>query len=191
MPPEPGQVDPERLQRTLLDFVGFLEARNVMYMIIGAMAVAVWGQPRATADLDFTILTDPEGLEAIGEEAERQGFVIDRQWLEWHPLQRGLQIRLTSADVLIDLVRPMDRHQECALHRRRSLDIGGRTLWFVAPEDLIVMKLKAGRPRDFEDVASVVVRQRGKLEESYMVDWAVSLGVYDELTYVLRGGTVE
>jgi predicted nucleotidyltransferase len=191
VPLEPSGIDPDRLRNTLVEFIDFLESHDVMYMVIGAMAVAIWGRPRATADIDFTLLTDSEGLETIGEGAERRGFVIDRQWLEWHPLQRGVQIRLTSADVFIDLVRPMDQHQEQALHRRRSIDIAGRTVWFVSPEDLIVMKLKAGRPRDFEDAVSVLARQKGRLDESYMVDWAVRIGVYDELAYVMGGGTLE
>lgn len=160
-------------------------------MIIGAMAVAVWGTPRGTADLDFAVLTDPKRLDAIGEEAERQGFVIDRQWLEWNPLQRGIQIRLKSGDLLIDVARPRDQHDVEALHRRRALQVEGRNVWFVSPEDLIVMKLKAGRPRDFEDSISVLVRQKGKLDDAYIADWAWRLGVYDELAYILRGGTLD
>lgn len=94
MPPEPPPIHPDRLRQSLFRFVDLLESRHIPYMIIGAMAVAMWGQPRATADVDFTVLTDPEGLESLGAEAERQGFVIDRQWLEWNPLQREFQMRL-------------------------------------------------------------------------------------------------
>ncbi|MBI4608765.1 MAG: hypothetical protein HY726_07150 [Candidatus Rokubacteria bacterium] len=159
-------------------------------MVIGAMAVAMWGQPRATADIDFTVLTDPDGLDILGRDAEHLGFLIDQQWLEWHPLQRGQQIRLKSGDFLIDIVRPMDQHQEEALRRSRALEIGGRNVWFASPEDLILMKLKAGRPRDFEDAISVLARQRDKLDERYMTDWAWRIGAYDELAYILRGGTV-
>lgn len=190
MPPEPLPIHPDRLRQSLFRFVDLLESRHIPYMIIGAMAVAMWGQPRATADVDFTVLTDPEGLESLGAEAERQGFVIDRQWLEWNPLQREFQMRLTSGEVLIDVSRPRDRHDEAALDRRRALEVEGRTLWFVSAEDLIIMKLKAGRPRDFEDVVSVLSRQRDKLDILYMEDWAWRLRVYDELSYVLRGGKI-
>lgn len=189
MRPEPFQIHPERFYRTLLTFADLLETQRVHYMLIGAMAVAVWGTPRGTADLDFAVLTDPERLDAIGTEAERQGFVIDRQWLEWNPLQRGVQIRVKSGDLLIDVARPRDQHDVEALRRRRALDVEGRDIWFVSPEDLIVMKLKAGRPRDFEDVISVLARQKGRLDEAHVADWAWRLGVYDELAYVLRGGT--
>lgn len=190
MPAEPAPVHPDQLRRSLLRFVDLLESQRVTYMIIEAMAVAMWGQPRATADLDFTVLTDPQGLEALGTEAERQGFAIDRRWLEWNPLQRDLQIRLTSGDLFIDVSRPRDRHDEAALDRRRALEVEGRNVWFVSAEDLILMKLKAGRPRDFEDVVSVLSRHRDKLDIGYLEDWAWRLRVYDELAYVRRGGTV-
>lgn len=191
MPPEPPPIHPDRLRQSLFRFVDLLESRHIPYMIIGAMAVAMWGQPRATADVDFTVLTGPEGLEALGAEAERQGFVIDRQWQEWHPLQRDLQVRLTGGGAIIDVSRPRDVHDEAALARRRALEIGDRSVWFVSAEDLIVMKLKAGRPRDFEDVVSVLSQQRDSLDIPYMEDWAVRMRVYDELWYVLRGGKVE
>ena len=41
---------------------------------------------------------------------------------------------------------------------------------------MILMKLKAGRPRDFEDAVGVLVVQREMLDEAYMVDWARRLG---------------
>ena len=58
----------------------------------------------------------------------------------------------------------------------------------MSPEDLIVMKLKAGRPHDFEDAVSVLGAQKGRLDEKYMADWARRIGVSDELTYILGGG---
>jgi hypothetical protein len=69
---------------------------------------------------------------------------------------------------------------------RQAVPLEGRPLWFAAPEDLILMKLKAGRPRDFEDALGVLVAQRAMLDEAYMTDWARRLGIADELAYVLR-----
>lgn len=51
------------------------------------------------------------------------------------------------------------------------------------------MKLKAGRPHDFEDAVSVLSAQKGRLDEKHMADWARRIGVSDELTYILGGGT--
>lgn len=157
-------------------------------MLVGAVAVGVWGRPRATADIDVTVLVDEAGLDALARAAGPLGFATDEQWLEWNPLLRGTHIRLTSAGAAVDIMRPRDLHEERAIERRRRVTIEGRRLWFAAPDDLILMKLKAGRPRDFEDAVGVLMAQRALLDEAYMAEWAGRLGIADELAYVLREG---
>ena len=52
---------------------------------------------------------------------------------------------------------------------------------WMAPDDLVLMKLKAGRPHDFEDALSVVMAQRQAINEPYMVECTRRLGIADEL----------
>jgi hypothetical protein len=47
------------------------------------------------------------------------------------------------------------------------------------------MKLKAGRPYDFGDVVTVIVRQGDTLDLEYMFRWARRLGIGEELAYVV------
>jgi hypothetical protein len=155
-------------------------------MLVGAVATGAWGRPRATADIDVAVLVDEAGLDALALAAESLGFTLDRQWLEWNPMLRGAHVRLVTEGVVVDVMRPRDLHEERAIERRRPLTVEGRRLWFAAPDDLILMKLKAGRPRDFEDALGVLVAQRAELDQVYMIDWASRLGITDELTYVLR-----
>ncbi len=181
------ETDPAgRLRRTLSQLADLLDSEGIVYMIVGALAVAMWGRPRATADIDVTVRGDADRLEALGARAEREGFVIDRAWSEWQPLLRDRHLRLTAPGAIIDLMRPRDAHEEAALERRRHLLVEGHRLPFVASDDLILMKLKAGRPRDFEDAASVLVAQGESLDEAYLSDWARRLGVDEELAYLLR-----
>lgn len=154
-------------------------------MIVGAVAVGAWGRPRATADIDVTVLLDEAGLEELGRAAQTLGLEIDHQWLQWNPLLQGLHVRMAAAGVVVDAMRPRDDHEATAIQRRRVLTVAGQRIWFASPEDLILMKLKAGRPRDFEDAVSVIVAQRDALDEGYMTDWASRLGIADELAYVL------
>ena len=55
----------EELHRILFRLADLLDADGVVYMIVGAFAVAMWGWPRATADIDVTLRTDAEHLEAL------------------------------------------------------------------------------------------------------------------------------
>lgn len=104
------------------------------------------------------------------------GVWVRPRWLEWNPLRRGAPVRLTAAGVVVDAMRPRDSHEEGAVERRRAVTIERRPLWFVAPDDLILMKLKAGRPRDFEDAVGVLIVQREILDEPYMTEWARGWG---------------
>ncbi len=174
------------IRAALFRLADLLEAEGIVYMIVGALAVAVWGRPRATADIDVTLQADAERLEALAGRAERAGFVVDHEWLGWQPLLRDRQRRLTAPGAIVDLMRPRDAHEEAALGRRRAVAFDGRRLPFAAPDDLVLMKLKAGRPRDFEDVVSVLAAQGGVLDTAYLWDWAGRLGVGAELDYVLR-----
>ncbi|MGH7353879.1 MAG: hypothetical protein ACRELS_04780 [Candidatus Rokuibacteriota bacterium] len=184
-----AETDPAgALHRALFGIAHLLDAEGVAYMIVGALAVAMWGEPRATADIDVTLRGDAERLDALAARAVAEGFALDREWLEWQPLLRDRQRRLIGAGAIVDLMRPRDAHEEGALERRRYVLVEGRQLPFAAPDDLILMKMKAGRPRDFEDASSVLAAQRATIDELYLADWARRLGVEDELSYLLREG---
>lgn len=182
---EPSPTD---LGRSVLATVDLLRRARLRYMIIGGIAVSIWGRPRTTLDIDFVVLTDREGLDRFGARAERRGFHIDRQWAEWNPMARANQLRLIHRNLRIDLLLPAGEHDRHALTRRCLRSWYHRRLWFVAPEDLILQKLKVGRPRDFEDALSIFEVQKGRLDEAYLLWWGGKLGIAAELCYVMRKG---
>ena len=59
-----------------------------------------------------------------------------------------------------------------------------RSIWIVSPEDLVLLKLIANRPRDLIDVADILFVQ-GQLDESYMTHWAGRLGILEQLKTAL------
>lgn len=164
----------------------FLRAGRVKYMVIGALAVSIWGRPRATLDLDFQVLADADGLERLRLSAPSQGFGIDESWMEWNPLLRGSQLRLGYGGIPVDMLLPRDEHDRQALQRRRRKRLRAKVLWVTSPEDLILQKLKVGRPRDFEDASTVLARQGRRIDMAYVQSWARRLGISEELAYILR-----
>jgi hypothetical protein len=44
------------------------------------------------------------------------------------------------------------------------VEVGGVTIPFISPEDLLVTKLLAGRPKDVEDARGMLAEQRGGLD---------------------------
>jgi predicted nucleotidyltransferase len=56
--------------------------------------------------------------------------------------------------------------EEEFLQRARIVDVGGVRVPVIAPEDLIVTKLLAGRPKDLEDARTVLIAQGNDLDVS-------------------------
>ena len=176
---------PPTFSENFFSVLGCLEESRVRYCLIGAMTLGVWGASRATQDVDCLVWLDEKQRAALDEKFRRRRFVLDTQWTDRNPMLREWCVRYRRGPFPVDLLSPRDEFDQEALQRRRRKRIDNKPVWVVGPEDLILLKLKAGRPRDFEDVISVVLRQGKKLDAEYMKDWAKRLGLWEELMYCL------
>ena len=158
---------------------------RVSYVLIGAWALAAWGRPRATNDLDFLTLVNEDDLDRLSGRLVQAGMELDETWQEWNPMLKGSQLRFQSQGITIDVLRSRGPHDQQVFQRKRKKRMDGRYYWVVSLEDFILQKLKVGRPRDFEDAASVVARFQEKLDREYLEDWASQLGAMEELGYLL------
>lgn len=170
-----------RLERIVVCF----RRERVLYVLIGAWALAVWGRPRATNDVDFLVLVNEAGLARLSERMTQAGMALDETWLHWNPLLRGFQLRFQFQGTTVDVLRPRDAHDRQIFQRKRKKRLDGRYYWLVCPEDFILQKLKVGRPRDFEDALSVLERSGKTLDKRYLERWASRIGVSGELRYIL------
>lgn len=166
-----------------------LSSTQAPYCVIGALALGVWGTPRATYDVDFLVLadcTDPQpflGLLHTG------GFAISESWHHANPMAREVALRLahpTAPHFPVDLVFSLGPFDRAVLDRRRAVDLHGLTIWMSSPEDLVLMKLRAGRPRDFDDVIGIVKNPHLQLDLAYLWSWADQLGLQGDLQYVFQ-----
>ena len=173
------------LRQALDCSVNCFRRERVSYTLVGAWALAVWGRPRATLDLDFLVLVNEEDLRRLGDRMVRAGMKVDEDWREWNPMLRGSQLRLQFRGVAVDVLRPRDAHDRQAFRRRRRKRLAGRYYWVIAPEDFILQKLKVGRPRDFEDALTALERSGQFLDRAYLRRWSRRLGVSGELKYIL------
>jgi hypothetical protein len=137
------------------------------YCLFGALALGAWGTPRTTQDLDVLIAISDSDRDRLLECMRSHGFTEDAEWREANPMTRDYHIRLHRGAIPVDLMLPRDDHDHECLSRRQHT-LGAVSLWVVAPEDLVVHKLKAGRAQDFIEVLSVLQRQGDNLDRSYV-----------------------
>jgi hypothetical protein len=63
-----------------------------------------------------------------------------------NPFLKGRMTRLRHSAYPVDLLIPQDAQEAHTLSRRRSVQLGNLSVWVCGPEDLILLKLKAGDP---------------------------------------------
>lgn len=146
-----------QFEDALARLVALFQKQRVPYALIGGLAVAAWGAPRATEDIDVLADASPSpeldaALPAAGFEAEwRRGAPDD-------PVPLLLRLRSASGPE-IDVVCATQVWEREMLNRSIRVRIPeGPETPVIAVEDLIVLKLMAGGPRDFADVADLLER---------------------------------
>lgn len=174
------------VDRTFLLLQKLFRQVPIPYAIIGGFAGNVWGVDRATLDIDLLVGGRRSQFDRLITLAAEHGLQPQAQFLGMNPLLRGSMVRCRIDDLHVDFLRPRDAHDRNVLRRRRQEIFAGHVLWFPAPEDLMLMKLKVGRDRDFDDAIRVVERNQSSLNRPYLSRWARKLGVVEELSYVLR-----
>ena len=155
------------LEKALVQLSRILARENIPYMVIGGMANAVWGEPRATLDIDITVWVVEEDIEnfvnVMTEHFEPLvpaplSFISETRVL---PLQSPQGIR-------IDCIFGGLPYEMEAINRAVELDISGSSMRFCAPEDLIIHKIISQRSKDLEDVRGIIFRRIKSLDTSYL-----------------------
>lgn len=173
------------LSRLLERVAQGLEARRIPYMVIGGQAVLIYGEPRLTRDIDITLGVSPDGLGQIEELASVLRLTIlvqsPPEFVQTHMV---LPCEDPESDIRVDFIFSFTPYERQAIERARDIKIGRSTVRFAAPEDIVIHKLVAGRPRDLDDVRSILLKN-SSLELAYIEHW---LRQFDQ---AISRGTVE
>src|SRR5262245_34416711 len=94
------------------------------------------------------------------------------------------RLYLEGRGVDVDVFLAESAVQKQLLNRRRQAKLDDLTVWLVSPEDLILLKLIAGRPRDIADVGDVIFTQ-SRLDLAYLRQEAGALAVLSQLERLL------
>jgi predicted nucleotidyltransferase len=180
------------LTRSLVELTELFDRLGLVHVVMGGLAVRAYGIPRATYDIDFTLAIDRGQLPRLYEAVKAVGYTVPEAYAAgWVDQVAGMPLvkfrrAIEGNGIDIDVFLAESPFQREILVRRRREDLDGFVLHLVSPEDLILLKLIAGRPRDMADVYDILFIQ-GDLDRSYMTLWADRLGVSDRLAAVLAG----
>lgn len=157
-------------ERLLERIAKALESIGIPYMVIGGQAVLLYGEPRLTKDIDIALGVDLDRLADV----LRLVRSIDLNPLVDPDTFTKQTMVLPCADpgtgIRVDLIFSFTPYERQAMTRVRKVKVGETEIHFASVEDLIVHKMIAGRPRDLEDVKTVLVKN-ANADLSYIRHW--------------------
>src|SRR5262245_35348258 len=152
-------------------FQNVLQAAGLESMVIGGLAVAVWGEPRATRGADIKLRLTRNDRSRLLAAMPADSYEIPSESDELLQRFGFLFIRDTDG-IRIDLLLSETAFDLEAVGRNQTVEVlPGLTPRICAPEDLIIYKMISTRARDHADVPGIILRQRGKLDNLYVERW--------------------
>jgi hypothetical protein len=155
------------LEGGVAEVASVLESLSLPYMLIGGLAVSVWGEPRSTLDSDWVVWTEPDELAAAIENLSQRLRVLVANPVDFVASTRVLPIA-TSGGVRADIVFGMLGWEREAIGRAKPKDIGGKQIRVAAVEDLILTKIISERQKDLSDCRLLLRRFRSSLDLDYL-----------------------
>lgn len=155
------------LESPLRKAIKFLEQNDFRYALIGGIAVAQWGFPRATQDIDFKVLVPDTDYQSVRSAILRAFPERARQQVPPNPFI----VAVTIDKVVVDFLLTLPGYEELIVTRAQRRKLNGFSAWLCSAEDLIIQKVTAGRGKDWLDVEALLLGQHGKLDEDYIDSW--------------------
>jgi hypothetical protein len=125
-------------------------------VIIGGIAASLLGQPRLTADLDAVILLSIKDLPELIEVAAQDGIVGRIADAEaFAAKNRVLLLQHQSSGIKIDISLGILPFEAEMIDRGQEILVSNILLRLPTPEDLIIMKAVAHRPKDMADIQAI------------------------------------
>ncbi len=148
-----------------------LERSGLPYMIIGGQAVLRYGTPRMTKDIDITLGVDTGSLDAVIQAVKSIGAeIIPDDFQAFVERTYVLPAMEKGSGLRIDFIFSFTPYERQAIARATPTLLGGTKVMFAAVEDVIIHKVFAGRPRDLEDVRSLMIKNPG-IDRHYVRKW--------------------
>ena len=148
-------MDKLRLPPDFKEFLQLLNLEKVEYLLVGGLAVGVYGYPRATGDMDIWVAATPDNAEKLARVMVAFGF--SAATIQAETFERPEQvIRMGVPPICIDLITSATgvHFIECYA-RRIPTTIDGIVISVIHADDLKANKKASGRAKDINDLENL------------------------------------
>ena len=184
-------MTPIPIHAVIEEALGVLEGAGISYAVMGGFAVRALGLPRPTYDGDFLLDLGVEESLQLFRKFEDAGFRVPDEFSKgYRDVLKGMEKVAvhrfhTGHDWVVDLFFVTTPLLKSAWGRRKALRFLGKDRPILTAEDIILLKLLAGRRKDALDIEELLRISRD-LDLVYLREWANTLGVSAELEKQIR-----
>ena len=147
-----------------------LSAHAIPHAFGGAIALAFYGEPRDTRDLDINIALPPAQHARLLDALASLFPIVGREKAA-QELTRLAQTRLFWEETGVDLFMADIPYHASIAERAHDVDYMGTRLPVISAEDLIILKAAFNRPKDWIDIENMFQVQNGALDALYIRRW--------------------
>ncbi len=138
-----------------------LERLDNQGVIIGGVAASLLGQPRLTVDVDAVLLLPVDQVEYVIKLSGEEGLVPRIADADIFAKEsRVLLLRHQDSTIKVDISFGLLPFEIEAVERSVIYQAGSLAIRIPTPEDLIIMKAVAHRPKDLEDIKSMIANNQ-------------------------------
>lgn len=166
-------------KQLVIAIIEALEAEQVPHMLAGSFASMVYGIPRSTKDVDFVVELEEPAFSRLMKRLEPDFDLDPQQYLETSTWTRRYILKARRSAFKVEFfLKSEDAHHLSQWSRRRTVfnSILQHHVTMPTPEDVIVQKLRWGRPQDRIDAENVMDVQSPHLDWDYIEHWCCQHG---------------
>ncbi len=152
-------------------------AVGARWYVFGAQAAIMHGAVRFTEDIDVTVEGTQVATATLVAALEHEGLELRvTSGVEHFVAQTRVLPMVHLATMMpVDVVLSGPGIEELFFERAVTVEVEGVSIPVAAPEDVVVMKVLAGRPKDLEDAVAVLAAQLSKLDLSHIRELLILL----------------
>lgn len=174
-----------------LEVAAALEAHEIPYLIGGSVASTLYGEPRATLDVDFAVRLSASKVEPLAALLDSD-FYVDRASIQ-DAVEHHRHFNLIHRKWMLKVdvyVRPEEGIFAEEMRRAKPLKLKAdpdRYAFVATPEDTLLQKLRWYRlgddvsDRQWRDVLGILKATGEELDHDYLDRWALARVIHDGL----------
>lgn len=145
------------LAKAIAALAAVFERLDVRWYLFGAQAALLYGAARLTADIDVTVDLGERETALLVRSLEKAGFRLRVHNVNsFVATTRVLPLLHRASGMPVDVVLAGPGLEDLFLKRRRQRIVEGVRVPVASPEDIVVMKILAGRGKDEDDVVAIL-----------------------------------